>query len=350
MGRNASRWLSGWSAVLALAAMAPAAAFAQSPPVAPPAPRADVADSWRLVAGQDGSPMLPGGDPVPAPTDARAAAATFEAKPAEHIGWADNLSLYLGLNGSKGPEDLGINANFGLRTAVNWGLPLWEEYGLGVQVGTSLNYSRTAVRVLRTIDDTRDRWENYTTAGLFQRSPCGLNWGLVYDYVDERYYDHLDLGQWRGQVGYNVTVNDEVGVWGAWREHGDATVVGDAAFSLEPILQGNLFWRHTWSNEAVTRIWVGVAEEHGRFVYVAPGESPVHHPIVFGADIFVPLNDYLSLYGEANFITPNDTGTVTATFGLAFYPGGGAHAASRSRFAPYLPLANNPSFALDLRQ
>jgi hypothetical protein len=272
------------------------------------------------------------------------------AAPTPHVGLLDNLSLDLGLNGSKGPEDLGINANFGLRTAVNWGYPALEDYGLGVQLGTSVNYSRTAVRVLRSIDNTRDRWENFSTGGVFQRTDFGLNWGLVYDFVDERYYDHLDLGQWRGQVGYNVTANDEAGVWGAWREHGDATAVGDQAFSLRPILQGNLFWRHTWGNETMTRAWVGVAEEHGRFLFVAPGESAVHHPLVFGADIFVPLNDYLSLYGEANFITPNDSGTVTAFFGIAFYPGGGARAASRSRFAPYLPLANNPSFAIDLRQ
>jgi hypothetical protein len=269
---------------------------------------------------------------------------------ATHLGLVDNLSLDLGLNGSKGPEDLGINANFGFRVAANWGYPVWEDHGLGVQLGTSLNYSRTAVRVLRAIDNTHDRYENFSTGGVFQRTDFGLNWGLVYDFVDERYYDHLNLGQWRGQVGYDITDDDEAGVWGAWREHGDATVVGDAAFSLRPILQGNLFWRHTWAHDIMTRGWVGVAEEHGRFLYVAPGESPVHHPFVFGADVFVPLSDYLSLYGEANFITPNDSGTVTAFFGLAFYPGGGARTAAHSRFAPYLPLANNPSFAIDLRQ
>ena len=338
------RWLSAWSAVLTLAAIAPPGVFAQSPPTSLPAPfdapagnpLDEQADSWRLVAGQDEAQVLPSSDAEPAP--------------AGHAGWADNLSLFLGLNGSKGPERPGHQRQLRLPHRYQLGRAGVEEYGLGVQLGTSLNYSRTAVRVLRAIDGTRDRWENFSTGGVFQRAPCGFNWGLVYDYVDERYYDHLDLGQWRGQVGYNVTANDEVGIWGAWREHGDATAVADEAFSLEPILQGNLFWRHTWPNEAVTRLWVGVAEEHGRFLLVAPGEPPVHHPVVFGADVYVPLNDYLSLYGEANFITPNDTGTVTASFGFAFYPGGGARAASRSRFAPYLPLANNPSFAIDLQQ
>ncbi|HKI34000.1 MAG TPA: DUF6666 family protein [Gemmataceae bacterium] len=303
----------------------------------------DRAASWRLLTGTDVAEELSAAPPESAaPGDA--------AKAGADTGWADNLSLFLGLTGSKGPEDLGINANFGFRTAVNWGLPVWEEYGLGVQFGSSLNYSRTAVRVLSMISDTHDRIENFSTAGVFQRSNLGVNWGVVYDFVDERYYSSFTLGQWRGQVGYDVTANDEVGLWGAWREHGANASVDDETFSLRPILQGNIFWRHVWRNEITTRAWVGVAEEHGRFIFVAPGEPPVHHPVVFGADVFVPLTDYLSIFGEANFITPNDSGTVTATFGIAFYPGGGATRAARSRFAPLLPLANNPTFATDLRQ
>jgi hypothetical protein len=262
----------------------------------------------------------------------------------------DDLSLFLGLDGSKGPEDLGINANFGFRAAMNWGYPLWEDYGLGVQAGTALNYARTAVRVLRSIDGTRDRLQSFSTVGLFQRTSFGLNWGVVYDFLAEDYYQNIDLSQIRGQIGYNVSGSDEVGFWGALHTSEDAGAVADQSFTLKPINEVNLFWRHTWSTEAVTRLWVGLAEEHGRFVFVAPGNSPVHHPVVFGADLYVPLNEHFALFGEANFITPNDTGTVTATMGFVFYPGGGARQASRSRFAPLLPLANNPSFAVDLQQ
>jgi hypothetical protein len=265
-------------------------------------------------------------------------------------GWLDNLSLFVGLDGSKGPEDLGINANFGARGAVNWGYPLLENIGLGVQLGTAVNYARTAVRVLRSIDGTRERTQSFTTVGLFERTDFGLNCGLVYDFLYESYYRSLDLGQWRGQLGYDVGSNDEVGLWGTLEDHGDSAKVGGQAFHLLPILQGNLFWKHIWSNEAATRIWIGLAEEHGRFVLVAPGNSSVHHPIVFGADVYIPLSERLAIFGEANFITPNDTGTVTATFGFAFYPGGGVKQAGRSRFAPLLPVANNATFAVDLEQ
>ena len=68
---------------------------------------------------------------------------------------------------------------------------------------------------------------------------------------------------------------------------------------------------------------------------------------MFGADVFVPLNPWLALFGQANFITPADTGTVDAFLGIAFFPGG-SHGARNRRFAPRLPVANNTTFATDL--
>jgi hypothetical protein len=321
-------------------------------------PPAGSAKSSAVVASPSGAAEH-GPTSLPADPDPAVAIdwdSVFGGKPTEPVeasqgtGLLDNFSAFLGLDGSKGPEDLGINANFGFRGAVNWGYPIVESYGLGVQLGTAINYSSTAVRVLRSVTGTTDRTQSFTTVGLFQRSGHGVNWGVGYDFLFEDYYEDFHLGQWRGQVGYDIGANDEVGVWGALRDRGASATVADFDLQLRPITQGNLFWRHVWSNETVSRVWVGVAEEHGRFLLVAPGNTPVHHPVVFGADVYVPLTACLALFGEANFITPNDTGTVTATFGFAFYPGATAKTAGRSRFAPLLPLSNNPTFAVDLRQ
>lgn len=264
-------------------------------------------------------------------------------------GWFDNLSLFLGLDGSKGPDDLGINADFGLRGAFNWGLPVWENHGLGVQVGSAINYANNALPTLKSINGTSDRVQSFTTVGIFQRTDFGLNWGVGYDFLAEDYYKSLTFGQWRGQIGHQIGANDEVGVWTAIRSFGDAARAAGQSFTLKPITQGNLFWRHVWSNETVTRLWVGLAEEHGRFVLGAPANPSAHHPFVFGADLYVPLTDHFALFGEANFITPNDTGTITATLGIAFFPGGRAKSAGRNRFAPLLPVANNPTFGIDLQ-
>ena len=61
-----------------------------------------------------------------------------------------------------------------------------EQYGLGAQAGTALNYSQNAVRVLKLVDGVTDDLQSFTTIGLFQRSPVGVNWGVVFDFRDRR--------------------------------------------------------------------------------------------------------------------------------------------------------------------
>jgi hypothetical protein len=260
----------------------------------------------------------------------------------------DNLSVFLGLAGSKQPQDAGINANFGGRLAINEGLPLLKNWGVGLQIGTAVDYSAGAVHVLDQIDGTTDRWQSFTTVGLFQRTSGGFNWGVVYDFQYERYFDRFDLGQWRGQVGYAFNDSNEVGLRGALRDHGDSGTLAKQTVHLEPITQGTIYWRHTWATLVDTSFWVGMAERHHRVVFVFPDNSSSHDVFVFGADLRVPLNDHFALFGSANFLTPNDTGTVDAYLGIEFYPGGGVRAACRHRFAPLLPVAGNPEFSVDL--
>jgi hypothetical protein len=159
----------------------------------------------------------------------------------------------------------------------------------------------------------------------------------------------MDIGQWRAQIGYELNPTNEIGVWGTLRDKGDSTIVNGQVMSLEAINQVNLFFKHVWPTGVTTRGWIGMAEQHGRFVLGGPTYAPTYHPFVFGAEVFVPLSEHWAIFGEANFITPNDSGTVTALLGLVFYPGGGAGSAPRNRFAPLLPVANNPTFSVNLQ-
>jgi hypothetical protein len=263
--------------------------------------------------------------------------------------YLDNLSLFFGLGDSKEPADLGVNGNFGYRLAVNWGLPLLPEAGLGIQVGSALNYSQNTLRLLRFIDGTVEHWQNFTTVGVFQRAPnSGLRWGVVYDFRFDDYYDIISTGQVRAQLGLEVNPDNEFGTWATFRTHGDRPAVGPLTFTVEPINQWNFYWRHVWLNDIVTRFWIGFADHHSRFNLLVPGQPQVDRPFTFGGDFYVPLTERLALFGEVHFITPNDSGTVAATLGLAWYPGT-ARGTARSRFAPLLPLANNTTFALDAR-
>jgi hypothetical protein len=259
----------------------------------------------------------------------------------------ENLSLFLGLEGSKQPQDFGVNAHFGGRFHANLGVPLIERIGLGLQIGTATNYTDNAVQVFERVEGNRNRFQSFTTVGLFQRTDSGFSWAVGYDFLFQDYYDNFGLGQWRGDLGYRLGAKDEVGAWFALSGKDDHGMFGAIPVVLDPITQGSLYWRHWWENDAHTTVWLGMAEGHGE-PNVALGDRPaVDERLVFGADLFVPLGKKLALFGQANFLTPADTGTVDAFLGIAFYPGG-AHRAHRRRFAPRLSVANNTTFANDL--
>lgn len=262
--------------------------------------------------------------------------------------WLENFSVLGGIDGAKGPEDLGVSANFGFRTAVQTSGPLVADWGLGLQLGTGVDYHRNATRFVRLLMGARDRNQWFNTIGIFQRTDSGFNWGIAYDFLVEHSYTNVELGQWRAQIGYQLNENNEIGVWGTLRDFGDSARIGALNLSYQPINQYAIYFRHIWPTGVMTRGWAGLAEEHGRFVLGGPAFPQTHHPFVFGADVYIPLSDSWAIFGEANFMTPNDSGTVTAMLGLVWYPSGTAAKALRNQFAPLLPLANNPTFGVNL--
>jgi hypothetical protein len=64
----------------------------------------------------------------------------------------------------------------------------------------------------------------------------------------------------------------------------------------------------------------------------------------------MPLSDRFAVTGSANFISPASTGTVDAFLGLTFYPGRSSLRAAHNAFTPIVPVANNPTMAINLRR
>ncbi len=273
----------------------------------------------------------------------------------DRVGLFDNSSLFLGLEGSKQPQDYGINAHFGGRFAADMGVPLIEEFGLGLQVGTSMNYTDNAVQVFERFGEAQGRFQSFTTVGLFQRQDSGLVWGAAVDYLHQTYYDSADLFQFRGRLGWRLSEENEVGFLAAVSDDGDRQRVAGVPITLRPLNQGSVYYNRRWENQAETMIWLGIAESHGErnLAFEAllgdPPQRSAGKRLVFGAQIHVPLNDYVALFGQGNFILPADTGTVDSYLGLVIYPSGGAKRSLRSRYSPLLPVANSTTFSVDLR-
>ena len=195
----------------------------------------------------------------------------------------DTLSLFVGPDGSKQPQDLGINANMGIRFAGNFGFPVVEGLGIGAQVGAACNLSDAAVHVLDQIEGTSRRAQIFLTFGAFDKSAGPVSWGLAYDLLFEQYYDDFQLGQLRGEVGYKATAADEVGVWFTRSTSAADGVMGDTPVRLDPISMGNMYYRRTWSTGARTSVWGGVAAGHSNIVWVLPDNSRDEPVFVYGA-------------------------------------------------------------------
>ena len=272
----------------------------------------------------------------------------------------DNFSITFGLDRSKQPQDFGVNSLFGGRAEVNWGIPLSRSSGLGLQIGTSINYSDNTQPTFDLIGEASGRTQSFTTLGLFQRRESGFNWAIAWDHLYENYYDHFRLNQFRTRLGWELNDENEIGIRAMLSGDGHRGSANVATLRLEPLDQGSIYWQHLWENRARTTLWVGVSESHGLRNLAdeisnlaggpnAPNRSNSGERLLFGGDVHVPLTDKLALFGQGNFVTPVDSGAVDGFFGIVIYPGGGARRASTNRFAPMLPVANNTTMTIDLR-
>ena len=163
-------------------------------------------------------------------------------------------------------------------------------------------------------------------------------------------FDTSSLTQFRGRAGLYLTDRDEVGVWGTKNDRGDEVNFLGTPVELDAISQVNLFWRHQYETGAHTTIWGGVAEGHEEMTLLLTDDQRINTAPVIGADFRAPLNDYMSLFGEANFILPADTGTVDAYLGVEFHPAAVAKRFRDVAFAPILRPASSPTFAVDAKR
>lgn len=252
-----------------------------------------------------------------------------------------HLSLFGGVDAFKGPLDLnGGNGNFGVDAGINAAFPLARQWGIGMQAGTA--------EVLSDFHGTQftgagSRRQNFTTVGLFQYDTFGcegLKWGFTFDWLFDHYFDSLTFQEWRVKLAYEWD-DHEVGIWSVIPGGGgraQLTPVDSNVF--EPIAQGNFYYRHYWWGDSSTTAWIGLAEHPGEFI--------------FGADSRIAVSERVNLVGTFNYILPNASGGLTGrsdemwnlSVGIEIVPRQQGVDCRHEKFVPFLPVADNGTFAI----
>ncbi len=262
--------------------------------------------------------------------------------------WLRGFSLFFGVHGFKNVADQGDNGNFGVHEGVNWGGPLGGFLlgdgvrEIGWQVGldaTQSNFSGSEAA-----EPGADRNQIFLTGGLFKRATCGgLQWGVVYDYLRDKYYLNADLRQLRAEVSLVNPCWGEFGFWGAFamagkEDYSDGTQVD----SVEAMDMYTLFLRRYFTAGGEGRLWGGGTRN---------GDGLV------GADMQIPLGPSFALVNSFNYLIPKqgsqsggqEQESWAVNLQLVWYPGRSAMCAQRDPFRPLLPVADNTYFMLDHR-
>lgn len=267
--------------------------------------------------------------------------------------WSENLTAFAGVDAFTSPVDYDNKGNFGFDYGLDWGGPLWNSFGLGYQIGGRVvNSNLSGYDQTNTLgyfeDDPRNQY--FITVGLFRRfRHCtGFQWGAVYDYLQDDYYDDVSLHQVRAEISYRGPKQLEFGFWAAINAGDDdaLSIFGQETVtsftSWETTDQYNLFLRWTSCSGNEFRVWGG-----------ATGDSDG----IVGADFRLPFDDRFAIAGVANYLIPGDgAGPVGAQeeawgigMNLIWYPGRTAVCASHSKWRPLFQVANNATMVPRLK-
>ncbi len=279
----------------------------------------------------------------------------------------DYLSLFAGVHAFKGPSDYpppGIftnGGNFGVHQGFNAGIPLDDESGFGAQVGGQLYHSNLSGSGIVGFDINNpiepvfiddERHQVFLTGGVFRRTHCGLQGGVVYDYLHDDYYTSNDFHQIRGELSRVCPNGREVGVMAMNGFDSEKAVTVNGLTTLwEPTDQYLLFYRMTHKGGGNFRIAGGLTDR---------GDG------IAGADFQIPINCNLVLTGSATYLLPEqgerrsaeaivrgDAGYQQEAWSiginLVWYPNGFRKGCCScgDRFMPLMNVADNGSFVID---
>ncbi|MEQ8848816.1 DUF6666 family protein [Botrimarina sp.] len=250
------------------------------------------------------------------------------------------LTLYGGVQAYKNALDLGRDrGNFGFHQGINvggamsWlGLP-----GVGYQVGYRATQSQ--LNGDATTGDSSSHTQQFLTAGLFHRKPVGLQYGVVYDLLQDERQQSVDFGQIRGLVSVTNPRGHEIGFHFARHMNSEVLGQGQTFHSVDQYLA---FYRKHGARGGECRLYGGFDDDEKGIV---------------GADFSIPLDERWSLRTGFTYLIPEDSnggsGAADEAWNLGttlvWHYGCRARKSYHAPFRPMFEVADNGSMIIDDR-
>jgi hypothetical protein len=261
----------------------------------------------------------------------------------------DPLEIQLGVQGFTSPLNRGGSGSFGFNEAFNYAIPICGDCFCG-QLGMRWTQSNFDGSVLT----PEDRTQVFVTTGLFRRVDWGLQWGLVFDYLNDQWDYEVDLAQIRGEIGWRFEGCHEVGFRFSSGIEDDAAEITEGV----PTTAGDgLTFETRTAQFEVNDLYVF----YYRRQFACGGEGRLlagfsgNDQGVFGGDVRLPMNACWSLQADFLYVVPSEDSdlpgfteeTWNVAVGVVWTPF--ARPGCPTYCRPLFDVANNGTFATLLR-
>ena len=266
--------------------------------------------------------------------------------------WYRDFTASVGVTAYENEADLGIAGNFGTNEYLNFGMPLWNAFGLGWQVGvrgTQTGFGSRTINPGVNNPPIDSRNQQFVTTGFYTRAfeGRGLQGGAVFDYLNNTgFLGTTDIKQMRAEVSY-VWGYHELGFWGAFNA-GTGLGLTDRTgktFVNNSVHTYNAFYRVQFGDANEWKVWGGASHEGQGYV---------------GSLLRAPMTRSLALEGTFAYLMPGESttktvqfptgGTLTSRFtpmawnlglNLVYYPRGRSRRSLASPYRPLFDVADN---------
>lgn len=239
------------------------------------------------------------------------------------------------------------SGSFGFYQGFNEGRSLrrW----IGCDIASQFGLRATQSNLSGAHFTNENRYQVFLTGGLFRKVDYGLQYGLVFDYLNQDWFFQGDSIQLRGELSWR---HDACHVCGfrfmsGLRNESSNTIFRDGDGNLqasvtlfEPTDQYRLFYRRLLARGGECTAFAGWTDRDDGLL---------------GTNLSVPLRPHLLLAAGATYLIPNE-GTSRGGYeeegwnislGFVFRPGGPQGCGRYCR--PMFDVADNGSFMLDRR-